>query len=256
MAVLKFQCDESYDNKRRCMVVAGWIGELSEWRRLENQWSRCIDRHNARNKPNQQIARFHATELNGFKAEFSNWNADMSRSLTADLVKLINRRNLKLVAAGIDIDAIEAEFPERKNVKMESAYGLCIKQVMISLGHILREHCSDSQVVFVFESSQWDDHALAAYNQMVQDPRWQDRRLFQSASALTWKDSIGLQGADLIAYEAFKSIYNKLVKNSDQLRWALRQFVDEKLVGEVAVLGANTLKALRDTMDAHGDPVI
>ena len=245
MGVLKFQCDESYDNKRRCMVVAGWIGEASEWKRLENQWERCLERHNARHRPDQQIARFHATELNGFKAAFSNWDADMSRALTADLVKLLNRRNFKLVAAGIDMDALDAEFPERSGVKMESAYGLCIKQVLLSLGHILRQHCEGSEVAFVFESSQWDQQAMEAYTQMIQDQRWQYWHLFQSVTALTWKTSIGLQAADLIAYEAFKSIYNKLVKDSDQLRWAMQQFVNQKLIGEVAMLGANTLKAKR-----------
>jgi hypothetical protein len=179
----------------------------------------------------------------------------MSRSFTADLVKIINRRNLRLVAAGIDLDAIESEFPEYKDLKMESAYGLCVKQVLLSLGHVLREHCSGSEVAFVFESSQWDDHAISAYNQMVQDQRWQDRHLFQSVTALTWKDSVGLQAADLIAYEGFKAIHAKLVRNTDQLRWALQQFVNEKLVGEVTLLGKNTLKLLRETMVSHGDPI-
>jgi hypothetical protein len=256
MTILKFQCDESYDNQRRCMVVAGWIAELAEWRRLEHQWSRCIDRHNARNAPNQQIARFHATELNGYKEEFSNWTPKMSRSLTGDLVKIINRRHIRLVAAGIDIDAFDAEFPERQAMKMESAYGLCIKQVLLSLGHVLRAGYSDSQVAFVFESSQWEEHAILAYNQMVQDQRWQDRHLFQSVTGLTWKDSVGLEAADLIAFEAFKSIHAKVVKDTDQLRWALQQFVNEKLIGEVFLLGKNTLKALRESMEAHGDPII
>jgi hypothetical protein len=91
---------------------------------------------------------------------------------------------------------------------------------------------------------------------MIEDQRWPDRHLFQSVSVLSWKDSIGLQAADLIAFEAFKSIHAKVVKDEDQLRWALRQFVDEKLIGEVALLGKNTLKALRETMDRHGDPIV
>ncbi len=256
MAVLKFQCDESYDNKHRCLAVAGWVAELGEWRRLENQWSRCLDRHNAKNRPDQQITRFHATELNGFKAEFANWNPEMSRALTGNLVRILNRRNIRLVAAGIDITALNAEFPEREKIKMESAYVLCVKQVMLSLGRVLRAGFGDSRVGFVIESSQWADHAVKSYGEMIEDPRWSDRHLFQSVSVLSWKDSVGLQAADLIAFEAFKSIHAKVVKDTDQLRWALQQFVNEKLIGEVALLGKNTLKALRETMDRHGDPIV
>ncbi len=80
MAVLKFQCDESYDPD--WMVVGGWIAEQSEWENLENDWDNCIDQQNSIHNGNQQITKFHATDLNGYREEFKNWDKGMSEAFT------------------------------------------------------------------------------------------------------------------------------------------------------------------------------
>jgi len=72
MANLKFKFDESFDDK--IMAVGGWIANDLEWSRLEGAWQRCIDSENERSDPNQQITRFHATEMNCQSGEFANWD--------------------------------------------------------------------------------------------------------------------------------------------------------------------------------------
>jgi hypothetical protein len=56
VAALQFKFDEIFDN--RSMTLAGWLAEESEWRRLESQLQRCIDKKNAKHNPDKQITRF------------------------------------------------------------------------------------------------------------------------------------------------------------------------------------------------------
>jgi hypothetical protein len=62
VAVLNYRFDESYND--RFMCVGGWIGDEPEWRKLESVWRAKITRENSRARPDQQITRFHATEMN------------------------------------------------------------------------------------------------------------------------------------------------------------------------------------------------
>jgi hypothetical protein len=85
---LIFKIDESYDNEKSIMLVGGWIMEEKQWVGLEKDWQNCIDETNQANRPDQQISGFHATELNGFKDEFKNWDKPMSEAFTGKLVHL------------------------------------------------------------------------------------------------------------------------------------------------------------------------
>jgi hypothetical protein len=229
------------------MVVAGWIAEQKEWRRLEAQWSRCIERQNAKSRPDQKITRYHAAPMNGYDDEFKNWDEDMSKDFSANLIRILKRRQIALVGVGCDMEALKDVFPIGPDDRRENAYGLCVKQVMVSLGHIMRAHFPNDQVMLVHDHGDWDMQALTAYNLMVEDKSWPSRHFFHSLTSLTSKESIGLQAADLIAYETFKRVYNRLVKNSNELRWALRQFA-EVMPSDIRLLGRPAINALRERM--------
>jgi hypothetical protein len=247
VSVLKFQFDESYDKEHRCMVVAGWIAEQNEWRRLETQWSRCINRQNEKHGPEQRITRFHAAPLNGFKGEFEHWSKEMSAEFCGKLVNLIKRRMMGIIAIGVDMDALREIFPDGPEDRRQNAYGLCIQQVMESIGHVMRNYFPEDQVMVVHDHGDWDKHALGAFNTMVDDPRWDSRKYFHSLTSMTSTQSIGLQSADLIAYEAFKLIHKRLVKDVVELRWALQQFAGE-VPSEIGLMTHHTVLALREAM--------
>ncbi|MGP8270944.1 MAG: hypothetical protein ACLQLH_12800 [Terracidiphilus sp.] len=241
---LIFKFDESYDNGKTVMLVGGWLMEESQWKRLENAWDTCIKATNQAHRPDQQIARFHATNLNGFKEEFNNWDKPMSEALTSKLVAILKERPSMFVAAAVNMQDMVQIFPLTAGTMLESALGLCVKQVMISLGHVVRKNFARDKLAMVLESGSMDDYANTAFKQMIADKKFKDKNLFSSLSFMPSKVA-GLQAADLIAYESMKRILSLNVKTDAKLRWALRQLLGNKHLGESAYIARKALLALR-----------
>lgn len=186
--------------------------------------------------------------MNCYDGEFLNWDKKMSEEFSAELIKIIKRRNMGIVGVGVDMEALKEVFPGGPDDRRENAYALCIKQLMVSLGSILREQFPDDQVMIVQDHGDWDAQALSAYNHMLSDLRWGSRRFFHSFTTLGWKQSVGLQACDLIAFETFKRIQQRLTKNTDELRWAMKQFTGE-MPGDLKLMDIRGVKALRETME-------
>lgn len=249
VAVLQFKFDESFDG---CvMTVGGWIAEEREWRRLESQWQRCIDRQNSSFRPDQQISRFHAAQMNGYKDEFANWDKAMSEQFCGKLVNLVNRRQIGGICVGVDMDGIREVFPEGDPNRKDSVYALCIKAAIVEISHVMQRFYPDDQVALIHDHGDWDQQALAGYNQMVDDPRWESRKYFHSIIPLTWQQSVGLQAADLLSYEAFKAISAKIVNDEEKFRWALKQFIAKPMPLMLKYMSLDTIRQLREEMEAN-----
>ena len=192
------------------MSIGGWLGEEREWNRLELQWEKCINWQNKKSRPDQQITRYHATFMNGYHEEFENWDKPMSERFCAKLLNIITRRSIGMVSCGVDMDAYADYFPPGDNDNKEWAYSFLIQNVMVDLGNVMREVRSGDQVMLVHDHGDWDATALFTYNKMMGDEKWESRHVFHSITSLTWKQSVGLQAADLAAYESYRVLKNKL----------------------------------------------
>jgi hypothetical protein len=191
---LIFKFDESYDNAKSVMLVGGWLMEESQWKQLESDWDACINAINKAHRADQRITRFHATEVNGFKGEFKNWDKPMSETLTAKLVAILKERPSMFVVAATNMQDMVKVFPETAATALESALGLCVKQVMISLGQVVRKNFARDKLAMVLESGNMDDQANAAFKFMVSDKKFKARKLFNSLSFVVGKPA-GMQAA-------------------------------------------------------------
>jgi len=241
---LIFKFDESYDNQKTLMTLGGWLMEESQWKILETEWKGCIDAANKDHGPDQQITRFHATELNGFKEEFKNWDKPMSEAFTASLVALLKNRPTLMVAASVDMQAMVKIYPATKNTMLGSAAGLCTKQVMLSLAEVVRKNFAQDKLGMVFESGNLDGDVNEAFKQMIADGKFKSRDRFDSISFIPKKPA-GLQAADLIAYETLKRLLALRTRTDAKLRWALEQLLGNNHLGEVGYIGEETLKKLK-----------
>ena len=244
LMALIFKFDESYDNQETLMVVGGWLMEESQWKQLESDWADCIDATNKAHRADQKITHFHATELNGFKKEFKNWDKPMSEEFTAKLAAILKQRPSLFLASAVNMQEMVKVFPQTVDTKLESALGLCVKQVMVSLGHVAKKNFTPDKLAMVYESGNLDDHANAAFKQMITDRKFAPRKSFTSLSFVTGKPA-GLQAADLIAYESLKRILAVTVRTDAKLRWALRELLGAKHLGESAYIDRRALIALR-----------
>lgn len=251
VAVLQFKFDESYDDQ--FMTIGGWLAEENEWQKLERGWDREIDRQNKKHMPNQQITKFHAVEMNGLRDEYKNWDADMSRGFVVKLISLIDKRKIGGVAIGADMKALDRAFPERPaQLRKDYAYVLCIKAAMVEIAHLMKQHRPGDTVHLVHEHGNWDAAALKGYNLMVDDKRWDKRSLFEGITPLTKTQSIGLQAADMIAFESHKALRKKILHNDSTLRKAVKAMVKKRIPIMAKHIGDNAAMGLRKIMEESG----
>lgn len=220
VAVLTFKFDESYNN--RTLTVGGWLTEADEWKRLEDQWQKRIEHQNRVMSPEKRITRFHASHMNCYDHEFENWDKEETKLFSEKLLAIIQRRNVIAISCGIRIDDFFDVFVEKnRKTDMGVVYALCMKQVMVELAHALDE-LPTHKIFIIHDTGNWDVQALQGYNSMVNDLRWQLRDRFVGITPGKWQDHVGLQASDLIAYETFKHLDNKLFNSTAHVRPALR----------------------------------
>jgi hypothetical protein len=204
MAVLTFKFDESY--KTRSMVIGGWIGNDTRWKRREKLWRKALAYENRTLPNDRKLSSYHAAEMNANDGEYKGWENEIYRKLrfTKKLLKIAGSDKMIPVAAGIDLLAFDDIFPDRYPPGLGTAYTLCLKALMQQLGEALSEYRPDDRLAIIHDHGDWDHMALTAYNQSVDDPLWPDRHRFVSITPLTWQDDAGLQSSDLFVYEAMR----------------------------------------------------
>jgi hypothetical protein len=253
VAVLQFKFDESFDHQ--IMVVGGWIATELEWKRLEGSWQRYVDDENERSEPNQQITRFHATEMNCKDGEFKHWDHRKCIRFSRKLINTLAKREMGAIATGCNMEAIQQIWPNGdKKTLQRRTYVLCIKQAMVDLAHIMEENFPGDRVLVVHDHGSWDVAALAGYNLMVGDPKWKYRHLFEGIVSKTGNDpsAVGLQAADMIAYEVFKGIKAKTVSKDAGMRAVMQEFINRDVPMRARWINLRAAQALYRAMKDSG----
>ncbi len=81
MAILTFKFDESYKDKRT-LVVAGWIADDKQWKRVESRWQKTLAFENKTLPPEHRIKRYHAAQMNAGDGPFKGWDEHRKHRLT------------------------------------------------------------------------------------------------------------------------------------------------------------------------------
>jgi hypothetical protein len=226
VAVLQFKFDESYD--KQIMSVGGWIATEQEWKKLESTWQRRIDFENAHSRHDQQITRFHASHMNCKDGEYKNWDKEMCLQLSKKLIDMLGKRKMGAIAVACDMDAIQTVFSKGDPETMKRrTYVLCMKQVMVHVGIVMQEIFPNDTVLLIHDHGNWDDAVLQAYNLMVDEPDWPRRDVFEGLVMKTGGNCVGLQAADMIAYEVFKGVKAKTFSGDAEMRGAMKNLASQ-----------------------------
>jgi hypothetical protein len=250
VAVVNFKFDESYDHQIMC--VGGCIGNEFEWKRLESRWQKRIDFENAHSRSDQQISRYHASHLNAFDHEFVNWDRDKSIKFSKRLIALIAERRMGAIAVASDMDAIKEVFPKGGKSRQRSTYVLCIKQMMVDIARIMRDVFPGDKVLLIHDHGNWDVEALKGYNLMVDDKNWKPRHLFLGLLPMTSPQSVGLQAADMVAYEVFRGVKAKTKSPDAAMRGAIQEMLEKQIPMSARWINLKAAKALYKVMKESG----
>jgi hypothetical protein len=183
--------------------------------------------------------------MNGFYDEFKNWTLPMRTKFGAKLMNIITRRKMGMVCCGIDLNALRQVFPDRDPKNHNRAYAICIQVIMVEIGHLMREWFPGDKVLLIHDRGNWDADALAAFNTMVGSGDWPSKDVFLSIAPMSREQSVGLQAADLIAFEAQRALQTKLIRNSEDMRWAMLQFEDKKVPRVMKYMDLATITKIR-----------
>jgi hypothetical protein len=253
VAVLLFKFDESFNDQ--IMVVGGWIATELEWKRLEGSWQRYIDDENSNSDPNQQITRFHATEMNCKKGEFENWDHPKCMRFSRKLIKTLAKRQMGAIATGCNMDAVQEIWPKGdKDTLKRRTYVLCMKQTMVDLAHLMEEYFPGDKVLVVHDHGSWDGAVLEGYNLMIDEPVWKRGKIFEGLVSKSSSDpsAIGLQAADMIAYEVFRGIKAKTADKDAQMRGAMKEFLNRDVPMSARWIDRKAAEALYRIMRESG----
>ena len=204
MALLTLKFDESY--KTRTLVIGGWIGSDTRWKRREKLWQKAIAFENRTLPEGRKISRYHAAEMNANDGEYLGWEKESNRKLrfTRKLLGISGKGKMIPVAVGIDLKAFKAVFPRCELPGIGNPYLLCMKALMQQLGKAMADTYPEDRLAIVHDHGDYDLQALASYNQMIDTVEWEHRHRFVSITPLTWREDVGLQSADLFAYESMR----------------------------------------------------
>src|SRR5258708_23836244 len=98
-----------------------------------------------------------------------------------------------------------------------------------SLAEAAKQLLPDMQIALVHDQGPWDKYALEAYNNWIADDSWGEANRFAGIKPLSWREDVGLQAADLIAYEGMRALDKELWAKDVKLRYALNQLLDRKV---------------------------
>lgn len=251
MAILTLKFDESY--KARSMVIGGWIGNDAQWKRRHKLWQKALAFEN-RTLGQRKISRYHAAEMNANDGEYKGWESEQARKVrfTKKLLNISGKGKMIPIAIGIDLLAFDGIFPHRDPPGLGTPYVLCMKALMNELGTALAENRPNDQLAIVHDHGDWDTAALAGYKQMVDTLQWEHRHRFAGITPLTWREDVGLQSADLFAYESMRYLDDHNWEGED-MRKPLRFLFG--LMNRPAFgfhIGRKYLESLREELEKEG----
>jgi hypothetical protein len=246
--VLTFYADESCSPK--AFNFGGWLGLESELSRLGSQWSKRIE---FERRGHGKFARFHATNCNAKTGDYEGWSDDDKIEHTKALLRMVTRRKVAAVCAGLDRTALLRVYPgEAKADPLETPYRVTVTQLMIMISQYVKKAAGYRvAIIHDWAGTHYNAVIQEAFSRMRNNPRFAQRDLFVSCTPLKWQDCILLQPADMIAFDTRKLLDETIIRSSPQMRRSLQallgkdvpikaRYINEPVLRRIKEIGASS----------------
>lgn len=226
----------------RICAIAGYVGPAEEWQTFEHRWKRAIT--------DAGITAFHMATFQSRRGEFAGWSDLRREQLLAELVGIIKARDLLGVGSGLVIEDYERLSDEDKtwmtHGNPEKPYFLCFQHCIVEAAHRADGLPPQEKVAFAFDrQDEFSAEAIRLYNDMKGQADWENKHRLADAVGFASKvETVALQAADLLAYECYKHLENRLYDPQRGVRWPMGQLRRRPFVGKY--FDANGFQALLD----------
>jgi hypothetical protein len=216
VATIRAYFDDSSDDKRqRFATVGGLIGHPLSWERFDSLWATATY---------GLSGPFHATDCdtNPPRGVFKGWTKERADALMKRLVKVILESRMMGLGTVVPIPEYHQAFPDAQE---HDPYLLALRHTVINMGQIgreLGENYPDADGVKMwFEDGDTSGESLRIYQALKAMPEWKGSTYLRGFSVGN-KSLQPLQGADLLAREAFKHADNMGKLPTRKPVWALK----------------------------------
>jgi hypothetical protein len=234
--ILESYFDDSCDARRdRYYACGGFIAGPDQWDAFVIQWSHVANVFGL-TKP------FRSTDCENGHGQFSDvikWPKERRDKLMGRLVDIVRSTMLSAFASIIPINEYRAIFPQAGE---HDAFLLALRQTIMNMAYVADQ--LQHEVNLWFERGPINGLITQTYDSIARWIQWKPARRLREIT-LSTKELWPLQGADLIAREAFKHVDNLGIRPT---RKPIQRLVDRNL--HFAVWNAPALEYLA----ANGGP--
>lgn len=217
MLILKL--DESYNKEKTAFVVGGFLAEESEWKQIAADIEASIQFENDQLPCDKRIERYHASEMNSRLGDYETWDSDEGGErivrMTKKLIDSVCCNVKASVSVGLDLASHQELFPEKRP---SDPYILCFQFALNALANHLNDIGLNDPVSVVLAAGDHDVDALTAYKLLADDPSYIHHGRFVAVDLHKWRDDVGLQAADAMAYETMRELRPLLSAISHKMR--------------------------------------
>lgn len=223
-------------------TISGFFSDQLSWDEVESQWSE-VNRRFA-------VSAFHATELNRGSGRYREWSKETRVAYSAELLQVVNRQKHRMRAynCGMRADDYRGTISNIGRLKLGHPWIACFKGCIAMIAKDMETLPSDDTLsVVVAKRSGFDLQALKLFEELRSNPKFEFRHRLSVCIGARPKDVIGLQVADLIAYEYFKRLTDK---NSARKMRAPLALVREHNAYCEGFFGAATFEKLKEGIES------
>jgi hypothetical protein len=214
MSRLTFYGDESgTTQENRVAVVAGYVGQVSEWRRFEREWSKVLRKY--------EIRIMHRANLETWHGEFTDadgWNPIRRKELLTELQPIIKSCTKVAIGSAVIKRDWEEVIPDWLKRFFGGVYGWCAHDCVVGV----RKWCEGPNrgrarpITWAFEQGAEGQRQVSTmFAELSRFPEL--KAAFRIGTlAFPGKEVVPLQAADLLAYEIFKQVENQIVDRGEK----------------------------------------
>jgi hypothetical protein len=214
--LLKFYADESYNN--RTFNFGGWLGEESEWNRLESQWRKRIEHEK---RKHGKLARYHASDCASLLQDYQGWSVAEQIQHTQKFQAIIARRNLIAICSGVDLAALPRVFTGDAEDPLRGAYDLTVRHLMMMIRASVKRGQGHRVTIIHDQTTGYNGVISDAFYRFLEEAGDRYKELFVTIAPMKWQDCVPLQPADMIAFDTFK-LLDGTVHSSARMRRSLQ----------------------------------
>jgi hypothetical protein len=202
-----FYGDESFDGNPSLpttITISGFLSDELSWAEVEDEWNAINRRYG--------VPCFHATALNHGKEEYAGWPKPQRDQYSAELLAVINRQGKRLVAynCGMRADAYRRIINTEGQRKLGSPWFACFKSCVAMIAkHMETLPHSDVVSVVVERGSGFDLKAKEFFSRLAANPNFPHNFRLNTFASARPEQAVGLQLADMMAYEYFKQLHKR-----------------------------------------------